>query len=192
VRLLLGVLFALVIAATSGLGATWFAVTHAAAFGPIRVGAWTAWPKTGTPDIDPYARATMARNGDLPIASGDGIAFFARADDAGRALDGRCEIVLEGITPAARFWTLTLYDPDGRLIVNAADRYAFTSQEITRQADGHFTIAIAPRARAGNWLPTGGADHIVLVLRLYDTPVGAATRIGHEAAMPSITQGGCP
>jgi hypothetical protein len=192
VRLLLGVLFALMIAASCGLGATWFAVTHAAAFGPIRVGAWTAWPKTGTPDIDPYARATMARNGDLPTASGDGIAFFARTDDAGRALDGRCEIVLEGITPAARFWTLTLYDPDGRLIVNAADRYAFTSQEVTRQADGHFVIAIAPRARAGNWLPTGGADRIMLVLRLYDTPVGATTRIGREAAMPSIAESGCP
>jgi len=192
VRLLLGVLFALMIAAGSGLGATWFAVTHAAAFGPIRVGAWTAWPKTGTPDIDPYARATMARNGDLPVASGDGIAFFARGDDAGRALDGRCDIVLEGITPAARFWTLTLYDPDGRLIVNAADRYAFTSEEITRQADGHFVIAIAPRARAGNWLPTGGADHIMLVLRLYDTPVGATTRIGRETSMPSIVESGCP
>lgn len=191
-RLLLGVLFALIVAASSGLGATWFAVTHAAAFGPIRVGAWTAWPKTGTPDIDPYARATMARNGDLPVASGDGIAFFARVDDAGRRLDGRCEILLEGLTPAARFWTLTLYDPDGRLIVNAADRYAFTSQEITRQADGHFAIAIAPRARAGNWLPTGGVDHIMLVLRLYDTPVGAATRIGREASMPSITESGCP
>jgi hypothetical protein len=192
VRLLLGVLFALMIAASSGLGATWFAVTHAAAFGPIRVGAWTAWPKTGTTDIDPYARATMARNGDLPTASGDGLAFFARTDDAGRALDGRCDITLEGITPAARFWTLTLYDPDGRLIVNAADRYAFTSQEITRQADGHFVIAIAPRARAGNWLPTGGADHIMLVLRLYDTPVGATTRIGREASMPSIAESGCP
>jgi hypothetical protein len=192
VRLLLGVLFALMIAASCGLGATWFAVTHAAAFGPIRVGAWKAWPKTGTPDIDPYARATMARNGDLPVASGDGIAFFARADDAGHPLDGRCEIVLEGITPAARFWTLTVYDPDGRLIVNAADRYAFTSQEIIRQADGHFAIAIAPRARSGNWLPTGGVDHIILVLRLYDTPVGAATRIGREAPMPSIAESGCP
>ena len=191
-RLLLGVLFALMIAASCGLGATWFAVTHAAAFGPIRVGAWKAWPKTGTPDIDPYARATMARNGGLPVASGDGIAFFARTDDAGHPLDGRCEIVLKGITPAARFWTLTLYDPDGRLIVNAADRYAFTSHEITRQADGHFAIAIAPRARAGNWLPTGGVDHIILVLRLYDTPVGAATRIGREASMPSIAESGCP
>ena len=191
-RLLLGVLFALIFAATSGLGATWFAVTHAAAFGPIHVGAWTAWPKTGTPDIDPYARASMARNGDLPIASGDGIAFFARADDAGRPLDGRCEIVLEGMTPAARYWTLTVYEPDGRLITNAAGRYGFTSQEITRQADGHFAVTIAPRARAGNWLPTGGVDRVILVLRLYDTPVGATTRIGREASMPSIAEGACP
>jgi hypothetical protein len=191
VRLLLGLLFALTIAATSGLGATWFAVTHAAAFGPIRVGAWKAWPKTGTPDIDPYARATMARNGDLPVASGDGIAFFARTDDTGRLLDGRCETVLAGITPAARFWTLTLYDPDGRLIANAANRYGFTSQEVTRKADGQFEIVVAPRARAGNWLPTGGADHIVLALRLYDTPVGAVTRLGREALMPSISEGAC-
>lgn len=190
-RLLLGLLFALTIAATSGLGATWFAVTHAAAFGPIRVGAWKAWPKTGTPDIDPYARATMARNGDLPVASGDGIAFFARTDDTGRLLDGRCETVLAGITPAARFWTLTLYDPDGRLIANAANRYGFTSQEVTRKADGQFEIVVAPRARAGNWLPTGGADHIVLALRLYDTPVGATTRLGREALMPSISEGAC-
>jgi hypothetical protein len=192
VRLLLGLLFALMIAAGSGLGATWFAVTHAAAFGPIRVGAWTAWPKTGTPDIDPYARASLARNGDLPIASGDGIAFYAHTTDTGRLLDGRCEIALEGTTPAARFWTLTLYDPDGRLIVNAAGRYVFTSQEITRRADGRFAIAIAPRARAGNWLPTGGVDHIILVLRLYDTPVGAATGTGREASMPAIAESGCP
>ena len=189
-RLLLGLLFALIIAASCGLGATWFAVTHAAAFGPIRAGAWTAWPKTGTPDIDPYARATMARNGDLPVASGDGIAFFARVDDAGRRLDGRCEILLEGLTPAARFWTLTLYDPDGRLIVNAADRHAFTSEEITRKADGHFAIAIAPSARAGNWLPTGGVDHIILVLRLYDTPVGAGASVTREQ-VPAISRLDC-
>ena len=37
--------------------------------------------ETGTADIDPYARATIARNGELPIGSGDGVAFFARADD---------------------------------------------------------------------------------------------------------------
>jgi hypothetical protein len=192
VRLLIGAFFALLIAAATGLGATWFALTRGTAFGAISIGAWTAWPKTGTADIDPYARAAIARRGELPVGSGDGIAFYARTDDSGRNLDGRCEVVLSGVTPPARFWTLTLYDPDGRLVANSANRYGFTSQEITRFADGSFQIAVAPRARPGNWLPSGGVDRYLLVLRLYDTPVGAATRIGREAPMPAISQRACP
>jgi hypothetical protein len=191
VRLLLGAFLALLIAAATGLGTTWFALTRGAAFGAITIGGWTAWPKTGTVDIDPYALAALARRGDLPVGSGDGIAFYARADDAGEALDGRCEVVLRGITPAARFWTLTLYDPEGRPVANALNRFGFTSQEIARFADGSFQITVAPQARAGNWLPTGGTDRYVLVLRLYDTPVGAAARVGREAPMPSITQRAC-
>jgi len=127
----------------------------------------------------------------LPIGSGDGVAFFASTDDTGRSLDGRCVVTLTGITPAARFWTLTLYDPDGRLVPNAANRYGFTSQEIARQADGNFEIVVAPRARPGNWLPTGGIDRYVVVLRLYDTPVGVATRTAKDAPMPAVTAGGC-
>ena len=57
-----------------------------------------------------------------------------------------------------------------------------------RSADGSFEIVVAPRARAGNWLPTGGVDRYVLVLRLYDTPVGVATRAAREAPMPAIAQ----
>ena len=80
---------------------------------PCAIGAWKAWPKTGTADIDPYARAAVARSGELPIGSGDGVAFLARSDEKGRPLDGRCDIAVSGITPAARFWTLTLYDTQG-------------------------------------------------------------------------------
>lgn len=192
VRLLLGALFALVIGASSGLGATWFALNQGAAFGAIRIGAWMAWPKTGTPDIDPYGRATIARSGQLPVASGDGIAFFSRHDDQGQPLDGRCDIVLRGTTPAARFWTLTLYDTDGRLVANSLNRYNFTSEEVTRYQDGSFEITVSARARPGNWLPTGGADRIVLELRLYDTPVGSGMRIGREVIMPSISEEACP
>ena len=191
-RLLLGILFALFVAAVVGLGATWFALTKGTAFGAVSLGSWRAWPKTGTAEIDPYARAVVARSGQLPIGSGDGVAFFARADDRGRAFDGRCEVVLTGITPAARFWTLTLYDPQGRLVTNAAGRYGFTSQEIVRRADGSFEIVAAPRTRPGNWLPTGGVERYVLVLRLYDTPVGAATRSAREAPMPAIATKDCP
>jgi hypothetical protein len=188
VRLLIGFLFSLAVAAVVGLGMTQLALTRGTAFGAITIGAWTAWPKTGTNDIDPYARASIARSGELPLGSGDGVAFFATADGSGRPFDGRCVVALSGVTPVARYWTITLYDPEGRLVANAANRYGFTSQEITRRADGSFEMVVGPRARAGNWLPSGGIDRYVLVLRLYDTPVGVATRTAREAPMPAVKE----
>jgi hypothetical protein len=192
VRLLFGLLFALAVAAVVGLGGTWLTLANGTAFGAISIGAWTAWPKTGTPGIDPYARAVIARSGELPIGVGDGVAFYARGDDNGRPFDGRCDVDIQGITAAARFWTLALYDPEGRLVANAINRQNFTSQETMRNTDGSFTIRVGPRARSGNWLPTGGIEHYVLVLRLYDTPVGVAARSGPELPMPSIRTRECP
>lgn len=185
-RLLLGALLALAVAAAIGLGSTWFALTRNVAFGAMTIGSWTAYPKTGGAEIDPYARATIARSGVLPMGLGDGVAFIARTDDAHRPLDGRCEVVVSGTTPQARFFTLTIYDREGRLIPNALQRHGFTSQELVRRSDGRFEVAIAPRARPGNWLPTGGVERYVLVMRFYDTPVGVATRAEREAPMPTI------
>lgn len=190
-RLLFGTVFALAVAAAIGLGTTWLALTRGIASGGVTVGAWTAWPKNGTPSIDPYARAMVARTGELPVGSGDGVAFYARADDVGQPLDGRCEVLLSGTTPQARYWTITLYDPEGRLVANTMERHGFTSQEIIRKADGSFEIIVGARARPGNWLPTGGVERYLLVLRLYDTPVGVATRSGREAPMPAISKRAC-
>ncbi len=191
-RLLLGTLFALIVAAVVGLGSTYLALTRGAAFGALRIGSWTAWPKTGTQNADPYARASIARSGRLPIALGDGLTFIAKRDDNGQPLDGRCDVVLSGITPAARFWTLTLYNLNGELVANSLKRYDFTSQEIVRNGDGSFVIAIAPRANAGNWLPTGGVERYQLALRFYDTAVGVATKEGREIPMPAIMTRRCP
>jgi hypothetical protein len=191
VRLLLGTLFALAVAATVGLGATYFALVRGAAFGALTIGSWTAWPRTGTTDIDPYARASVARSGQLPVALGDGLTFLAKTDDKGRNLDGRCDVVLSGVTPSARFWTLTLYNLEGELVANSISRYDFTSQEIVRRADGSFEIVIAPRANPGNWLPTGGIERYVLALRFYDTAVGVATKEGREIPMPAIKTRSC-
>lgn len=190
-RLLIGLLFALAIAAASGLGATWLAVTEGVAFGGVSAGSWRAWPKNGTSAIDPYSRAIIARNGALPLGSGDGVAFVSRHDDAGSLLDGRCDVTLSGVTPVARFWTLTLTTPDGRLIPNALARYGITSQEVVRREDGSFVVTLAPSARAGNWVPTGGVERYLLTLRLYETSVGIATRTGRETPMPKISLGAC-
>lgn len=190
-RLLFGSFVCFAIAAVVGLGLTYYALTEGVSFGMLKVRAWAAQPKTGSAEIDPYSRATFARGGELPVGLGDGVTFIAKTDDRRRALDGRCDVVVSGTTPQARYFTITLYNPDGGLVANAVNRYGFTSQELVRRADGSFEVTIGPRARAGNWLPTGGVERYVLVLRLYDTPVGIATRSGRETPMPTITGGPC-
>jgi len=186
VHLLTGLLLSFIVAAGIGLGSTWYALTQNISFGALELGAWKGYPRNGTVNIDPYARAVIARNGELPVGSGDGVTFTAAADDDGRPLDGRCDVVVRGTTPPARYFTLTLYTPFGELVANSLDRRGFTSQELVRDASGEFEITVSPRARPGNWLPTGGIDRYILMLRFYDTSLGIATRAGREAPMPAI------
>lgn len=191
-RLLIGTLFGLAIAAVVGLGLTYLSLTRGAAFGGLSIESWTAWPKSGTTDADPYVRASIARSGRLPTAMGDGVAFTLQSDDEGKVLDGRCDVVISGVTPVARFWTMTLYNPNGALVANSTNRYGFTSQEIVRRSDGTFEIVVSPRASAGNWLPTGGVERYELILRLYDTAVGVSTKAGREVPMPDVMTRSCP
>jgi len=179
------------LAAVVGLGLTWFALSKGLELDALQIGAWSAQPKSGTIEADPYARAEFERGGWLPIGLGDGVAFTARTDDDGRLLDGRCNVTVSGVTPQARYFTVSLYTYDGKLLANPLNRNSFTSQELLRNSDGSFRIAVGPRARPGNWLPTSAVERYLLVLRLYDTPVGIATRTEREAPMPSITTGQC-
>ncbi len=186
------VIVALIVGTLSGLGLSYLASARSNGFGAVTVGAWSVWPRSGTADADPYARAAFSRAGELPLERSDGLLFEAASTDNGAALDGRCETRIEGRLPQARYWTLTVYDARGRLIDNPAERYTFNSTEIVWRQDGSFLVTAAPRARAGNWLPTGGRDRIVLVVRLYDAPIGIASRTGEPLEMPRVTQTECP
>jgi hypothetical protein len=185
-------LFALMAGAAIGLGMTYYALSHDTAFGSSTMGSWTMQRDIGTVNANPYGRASIAHLGHLPIALGDGVSLIAKTDDDGNVLDGRCDVVVTGITPPARFWTLTLYAPSGDLVANSIDRYGFTSQEIVRQTNGDFSIIVRPRVSAGNWLPTGGIERYILILRLYDTPVGATTTTDHKFSMPALSTRNCP
>ncbi len=112
-RLIFITLLALILATVVGLGSTWLTATRGTEIGTLTIGAWTARPKNGTAEVDPYSRASIARSGELPIGTGDGVAFSATTDDKKKPLDGRCDVVVSGVTPAARFWTLTLLRPQG-------------------------------------------------------------------------------
>jgi hypothetical protein len=185
-----GFLLALVIAAGTGLGLTWWSIANGPRLGAMSIGPWRAWPQIGGQDADRYARASVARSGELPLAAGEGIAFLASEDSQGAALSGQCRYRIAPIGPPARWWTLTLYDGARRLFANPAERYAFTSAEVVRGSDGEAAIVAALAAEPGNWLPSP-AGRFQLVLRLYDTPISTGLAAEEAVALPAITAEGC-
>ncbi len=189
-RFLIDIAIAILIATTIGFGSAWVAVDRGLVFGAVSVGSWKAWPLAGSPAADPYSLAMLAHTGEIPLGGGEGIAFTAETDRAGAPLSGRCTYEVRGQTPPARLWTLTAYDAAGHLMANGARRTGFLSREILRQADGSFVIVVSPEVQPGNWLPIGQAEHLKLVLRLYDTPVTTGSQLA-GVAMPEIVAGAC-
>lgn len=182
--------FAVMIASLAfGLFATYASLHAGHGFAGVRAGPWAAWPRNGTMQIDPYARAVLARSGETPLGREEGLVFFARADSDGFALDGRCEYRIVSPTPPARFWTLGATRLDGGLIATPAERYGFTSSDVLRYGEGAFEIVIAREARPGNWLPVGDGP-FSLALRLYDTPLDTDAALD-PAAFPRIAKAGC-
>lgn len=190
-RFLIDLVVAIVIAVAVGVSSAWFAVERGRLFGAVTVGAWTAWPREGSTDADPYSLAMLSRTGEVPLGAGEGLSFTAEKDGDGAPLSGRCTYLLEGETPAARMWTLTAYDANGRLMVNVARRPGFHSREIVRNPDGSFAIAIGPSVQSGNWLPVAPVEAFRLVLRLYDTPLTTGSQIA-DLVMPAIHKVNCP
>lgn len=188
-RLLIDLAIAIVIAAIVGFGSAFLVLDRDRLFGAVTIGEWTAWPDSGGPDADPYTAAMLARSGEVPLGSGEGLAFIAETDHDGARLAGHCDYRVVGQTPTARLWTLTAYDGDGHLMDNPAHRTGFHSRQILRREDGSFVIALSAEAEPGNWLPIRGDDGLRLVLRLYDTPL-TSSGIG-DATLPAIEKVAC-
>ena len=174
-----------------GLFGAWMAVERGYGFGAVTAGAWMAWPKSGSSDADPYARAVVARTAEIPLGLAEGLMFVARQDDNGASLDPKCDYRVRGPLPPARTWTLSLMNPRGGLIPNSIGRYGFTASEIVRERADNIDVVVSRIARAGNWLPLGDTVPFVLTLRLYDTIVRASATALDAKSMPFVTRGAC-
>ena len=190
-RFTLLVMIAVTIALYLGGWSARWAVDHSSEIGTVVVGQWQATPFAGAPDADPYSKARLAVLGNLTLGIGEGIQFRSSADEAGRALRRECSYVIAGTTPPARIFTLAAYQPEGQLIRPSAGRPGWlTSNNLMRDDDNAFKIAVGPKATAGNWLATSGSGPMTLMLALYDTPASAASGAS-SLALPSITREGC-
>ena len=174
-----------------GLAATWLSIEKGHGFGAVRAGPWIGWPRAGSPSADPYARAAISRTGEVPLSLAEGLSFQAHEDSAGQPLQRNCVYTIEPPIPVARYWSLSVSTPDGAALSNDFDRSGITSSEIIRSGSGTFKIVMAQGVQPGNWLPLDSTGPFVLVLRLYDTPVSAATSALRASDMPAIKRGAC-
>jgi hypothetical protein len=184
------ILYALLLALGLGLGSAYWVLQGDPPFGGLRLGPWESWPKLGSADADPYMRAIVAKRGQIPLATGEGLSLTAKVDNEGRRLDSGCTYRVGSVTPPARLWTLTLYDEDGRLPASELGRSSFTSSEILRNPDDTFSITVSRSLSPGNWLQPTPAGTFILVLRLYDMPGAAGSNLD-ASAFPTIERLGC-
>ncbi len=173
-----------------GLLATLLSLNSGYGFNPLRAGPWTAWPAVGSREIDPYARAVVARSGEAPLGRDQGLLFSAVADSNGEALDGACDYRIISPAPVARFWTIGLANPEGGVLANPAVRYGYTSVDVLRREGGAFDIDISREARPGNWLSPGEARKFTIMLRLYDAAIDVEARPDPNA-FPKIVKLRC-
>jgi len=173
-----------------GLWSAWLTVRSPAPIDTISLGAWQAWPNAGTLEVDPYSRARLARNGEIPLGSGEGLMLLALEDDRGGPLVANCEYRIAGQTPPARLWTVTIEDEDGRVVPAPDGLAALSSDVLLRQPDGSFEIVLARAPRAGNWISTESATRFRIVVRLYDTTARTGTALT-TLSMPRIVRDRC-
>jgi hypothetical protein len=175
-----------------GLGTAWYMIEAGSRLSTRSFGPWVTWASAGRPEADPYTRAHIARNTLLPLSSTAELTFKAKTDSNGSRLTSSCDyaIVMEDFDP--NWWGLAVYDLQGRLIANAADRHAFNASTAMRGVDGRTVIVLARDARPGNWLPSGRSNRVVLVLSVLDASWGNAVYDGGTPrSMPEIVRTGC-
>jgi hypothetical protein len=188
-RLISGVIGALVCGLLGGVALTALLLRPALSPGATRLGPWTHWSGSGAPASDPYATALHAMRGDAPMAPAEGFAISASFDRAGARLRASCSYELRPPFPASRAWTLAAYDPKGALLVGPFGRASITSAELV--SDGQpAVIRIGPDPQPGNWLPVLPGSEMTFVMRFYDPPLNAAGALG-ASRLPGLERISC-
>jgi hypothetical protein len=136
--------------------------------GGVQCGDWRHYPDYGSSTANPYVRAQTQIVGPLALARTEAIYFVADRDDRGELLRPTCNYRIEGGDVAARWWSITAYGDDHHLIPNPLNRYSYNSANVSKDADGSWTIHLSSTEKPGNWIPTGDGSRFELFWRMYN------------------------
>ncbi len=168
VKIILGVLIALILGSGIGFGSAVWAFEGGANSGGVINGPWRTNLAAGSQQADLYTRTWIAVHGLLALNQSETIYYSAYTDDSGQLLSGDSVYRIEGKAPDARWWSITLYGTDDFLVPNDLNRYSYSGNSVTYDQNGKFTIYIAKTQKPGDWLPLGDQKRFALSLRLYN------------------------
>jgi hypothetical protein len=176
-----------------GLGSSWYMIETGSALTTEKRGPWMMWTNAARADADPYTRAHYARIGSLPLSTEVAETHIARTDSSGTRLHSSCDYIIEGVDLPREWWSIAVFDDGGNLIANPADRHVFTSDTVALLPNGTYQVSLARDARPGNWLPTGGAGRLAVMMTILDLGLGASEKeaVADEKRLPVIRKGAC-
>lgn len=158
--------------------------------GSISNGAWTTGKSIGTAEASARTRAQVALSGLLALPAKEAMYFTAKKDSDGKPLDGRCTYLVSGGELDGRWWSVTLYEGEGWLVKNSANRWSIPAHAATKGEGGIWTFTVSPESQPGAWLPTGGVEAFDLTLRLYH-PLAKVISNPAKASLPAIKRLEC-
>ena len=158
--------------------------------GLVSNGPWETGKSFGSVDATALTRAKVALSGLLALPAKEAIYFTATRDSKGRALDGRCTYEVCGGKLEGRWWSVTLYEGEGWLVKNAANRWSVPASAVATDTQGAWAFTVSPEGTGSTWLPTGSVPAFDLTLRLYH-PSPSVLNHPEKAQLPAIDRTGC-
>ncbi len=158
----------------------------------VHNGPWRTSADTGSVDADPWTRAAVAMAGLYALSRREAVYFTAFSDSDGEPLRGECDYLVSGVTPDARWWSLTAYGADHFLVPNAADHYAVNAGNLPSAGSGRIELALSAVGDPdrADLLPIPADGAFSLTLRLYNPPEALATQLA-SVALPQVRRGDC-
>ena len=181
---------AVILGLAGGASLAVYRVRGGLAAGQIINGPWATAKTYGTKDADTLTRARVALSGLLALPANEAMYFTAKTDSSGQFLDGRCTYRLMGGPMPGRWWSVTLYQGEGWLVKNPANRWSVGSSAFPGSAIKEWMIRVSPDPQQGQWIPTSGVARFDLTFRLYHPSPATIAQPG-AAALPPIVRVGC-
>ena len=149
-------------------------------------GLWRFAPKMDLAENE-YQRALIARVGLFALRESEVLYYALIQDEDGNPLSSDHIYELSGESFDARYWSYTLYGEDDFLIPNPEGRFTLNEEnmQFSDSLKRSYRFYLSKEAYGENWIPSGDAQEMSLLLRLYNPSPDIYEHAG-EIVLPQI------